>query len=391
MRIALFNYVIAPHSGPGSRDVEVLQELCSEHDFTVFASKLLMPSGSDAIRHIAVPTIPRPAFPSFLLYFAGACVSYGRLRLAGRQFDLLHVTDASFPAGDICYAHFCHRGYLKEVWPRVRTRITARTVNNWASHAVRAVIERRLVRRVRVIVVPSEGLGRDFVRIYPGVANKITVIPNTVDLDHFRQPNDFDRRGFRQLMDTDDGHTVFVFVALGHFERKGLPVLLEALAADDLEFEPARLWVVGGSPGLVAEYRDRAERLGIADRVRFAGRTDDVRPFLWSANAFILPSHYEAFSAALLEAAAAGLPAIATRISGSEEVLQDGVNGFEVDLSVVGIAAGLRRFLQLDADGREAMRRAARESVAPLGPERFISDWRALYASLGRDPEALSR
>jgi glycosyltransferase involved in cell wall biosynthesis len=135
---------------------------------------------------------------------------------------------------------------------------------------------------------------------------------------------------------------------------------------------------------LVAAYRERTQQLGIADKVSFAGRTDDVRPFLWSADAFMLPSHYEAFSAALLEAAAAGLPAIATRVSGSEEVLRDGVNGFEIELSAEGIAAGLRRFLELDAGEREAMRNAARESVAPLGPERFISDWRALYASLER-------
>jgi glycosyltransferase involved in cell wall biosynthesis len=385
MRIAVFNYVIAPHSGPGSRDVEVLEQLRHEHRFTVFASKLLLPDGdSDGISYVPVRTMPRPAFPSFLLYFAGACLSYLRRRLGGSRFDLVHVTDASFPVGDICYAHFCHRGYLKEVWPRMRTRITPRVVNTWASHSVRAVIERGLVRRARVIVVPSEGLGRDFARVYPGVDDKITVIPNTVDLAHFRQPNAFDRREVRRRMETDERDAAFVFVALGHFERKGLPTLLEALATDDPALERARLWVVGGEAGLVAAYRERARGLGIADKVTFAGRTDDVRPFLWGADAFVLPSHYEAFSAALLEAAAAGLPAIATRVSGSEEVLRDGVNGFEVDLSAAGIAEGLRRFLQLGADDREAMRRAARETVAPLGPQRFISDWRALYASLER-------
>jgi glycosyltransferase involved in cell wall biosynthesis len=257
-------------------------------------------------------------------------------------------------------------------------------VNSWASHTVRSVIERRLVRRARVIVVPSAGLGRDFARIYPGVEDKITVIPNTVDVSHFREPTGFDRRELRRRMETDADHVAFVFVALGHFERKGLPTLLEALAGDDPALERARLWVVGGEAGLVAAYRERTQRLGIADKVSFAGRTDDVRPFLWSADAFVLPSHYEAFSAALLEAAAAGMPAITTRISGSEEVLRDGVNGFEVELSAEGIATGLRRFLELDADEREAMRDAARASVAPLGPERFISDWRALYASLER-------
>ena len=62
--------------------------------------------------------------------------------------------------------------------------------------------------------------------------------------------------------------------------------------------------MVGGEPGLVASYRTMAERLGVAEKVAFVGRTDDVRPFLWSADAFISPSHYEAFSAALLEASA---------------------------------------------------------------------------------------
>jgi glycosyltransferase involved in cell wall biosynthesis len=383
MRIALFNYVIAPHSGPGSRDLEVLQDLHDEHDFTVFAGRLTLPSeGTSAVRHIAVPTVRRPALPSFLLYFVGACLSYVWVRVAGARFDLIHVTDASFPTGDVCYAHFCHRGYLSEVWPQIRTRLTPRVINNWASHAVRALIERRLLRRARVIVVPSEGLGRDFARIYPGVADKVTVIPNTVDIAHFRHPDDFDRDDIRRGLRAGPAHTVFVFVALGHFERKGLPTLLEALATDDPAFKDVCLWVVGGEPGLVASYRSRAERLGVAHNVRFVGRTDDVRPFLWSADAFVLPSHYEAFSAALLEAAAADLPLIATRISGSEEVLEDGVNGFEMELTPMGVAAALGRFLALSSDRREAMRSAARQSVEPLGPDRFATEWRALYASL---------
>jgi glycosyltransferase involved in cell wall biosynthesis len=302
--------------------------------------------------------------------------------LRDRRFDLVQATDCSFPAADICYAHFCHRAYLKEVWPRIRGRITPRTIHSWASHALRAVIEARLVRAASVIVVCSEGLKADFARTYDGVGEKVTVIHNTVDLAHFRQPSSFDRRRFRERMDTDEAHTAFVFVTLGHFERKGLPLLLEALSAHRSRLEPARLWVVGGEPGLVASYRAIAESLGIAEKVTFAGRTDDVRPFLWSADAFVSPSHYEAFSAAVLEAAASGLPLIATGVSGSEELVEDGVNGFEIEISAEGVAAGLRRFLDLDAAEREAMRRAARKSVEPLGPESFADAWRALYASL---------
>jgi glycosyltransferase involved in cell wall biosynthesis len=233
-----------------------------------------------------------------------------------------------------------------------------------------------------VIVVPSQGLRRDLARVYAGTADKIVVIPNTVDAERYVQPSDFDRRSVRERMGTADADTAFVFVALGHFERKGLPIVLQALSAKAPELDRARLWVIGGEPGLIATYRRVADALGVGSRVVFAGRATDVRPYLWSADAFLAPSHYEAFSLALLEAAAAGLPLIATRISGSEDLLCGGVNGIEVDRTAASVCAGLRRFLDLDPAARAAMGRAARDAVAPLSPEGFAAAWRSLYATL---------
>jgi glycosyltransferase involved in cell wall biosynthesis len=383
MRIALFDHVVVPHSGPGGCDVWVLQALREEHEVTVFASRLVMPDDGQPVRHVPVPTVRRPSLLSFLVYFVRAGVSYRRLKWCGTRFDVIQSTDCSFPVADVFYAHLCHRAFLTEVWPRVRGHITLRTLHSWANHKLRASLEARLVRAARLIVVPSEGLKRDLARVYPGAAEKITVIRNTVDLAGFRRPPGFDRRAVRERMRTDEAGTAFVFVALGHFERKGLPMLLEALKVHGPQLEGFRLWVIGGERGLVASYRATVRRLGIGDMVTFAGRTTDVRPFLWSADAFIAPSHYEAFSLALLEAAAAELPLIVTRISGTEELVQDGVNGLEIERSPAGIYAGVRRFLDLGAARRAAMGRAARESVDPLAPERFAAAWRALYASLG--------
>ena len=56
------------------------------------------------------------------------------------------------------------------------------------------------MRSARVIVVPSEGLKRDLARIYPGVADKVTVIRNTVDIAHYNRPSGFDRRRVRERM-----------------------------------------------------------------------------------------------------------------------------------------------------------------------------------------------
>jgi glycosyltransferase involved in cell wall biosynthesis len=381
MKIALFDYVVSPRSPAGSCDVRVVQALRDEHEITVFSSEFAMP-GTEAgrVRHVTLSTVSGPSLASFLVYFARACMAHVGASLRGRRFDLVQVTDCSFPTGDICYAHFCHRAFLAEVWPRLKLRLTPRALNSWGNSAARAVVEARLVRTARVIVVPSAGLARDFTRVYPEAAEKLTVIRNTVDLAHFARPIGFESRRVRPSMRTQDTHTVFVFVALGHFERKGLPILLEGLADRSVPVQ-ARLWVVGGEPRLVASYRAIAESLGVTERVTFAGRTDDVRPYLWSADAFVAPSHYEAFSLGLLEAAAAGLPLIATRISGSEELLQPGINGLAVESNSNSVAAALRSFLELDPVRRRDMGRSARESVEPLRPEHFAAAWRALYAS----------
>jgi glycosyltransferase involved in cell wall biosynthesis len=379
MRIALFDHVVAAHNPPGACDIQVLHALRSEHEVTVFTSELAVP---DDVRHVSVPTVRKPRLASFVVYLALACISYARLR-RGAQFDAIHTTDCSFGEADVCYAHFCHRAFLADVWPRVRGAIGPRTLHTWANHTIRALIESRLVRRARVVVVPSEGLKRDLVRVYGVSPEKIVVIRNTVDLTGFARPDNFDSAPVRRQMRAHASDTVFVFVALGHFERKGLPTLLEALAVGGARLASAHLWVIGGEPAVVASYRARAERLGIASQVAFAGRTEDVRPFLWSADAFVAPSHYEAFSLGLLEAAAAGLPLIATRISGSEELLEDGVNALEVQSEPASLSAGLCRFLALDSHRREAMGHAARASVEPLAPERFAQAWKDLYASLG--------
>ena len=70
-----------------------------------------------------------------------------------------------------------------------------------------------------------------------------------------------------------------------------------------------------------------AADLGLAGRVHFLGQRDDIPDLLAALDIFVLPSHSEGVSLALLEAMAAGLPVIATAVGGLPEVVTDGVNG----------------------------------------------------------------
>jgi len=209
----------------------------------------------------------------------------------------------------------------------------------------------------------------------------VIVIPNPVDVDRMRPPGQADRQAARGHLGFSDEDVVFVFVALGHFERKGLPLLLDALRK--VEDERAHLLVVGGQTDLVNHYRKKANGLGVGNRVRFVGMQTDVRPFLHASDVFVLPSAYETFALVALEAAAAGLPLLVTSLHGVEDYVRQGRNGFVVEREPAAVADGLAKFLAMPPTERAAVGQMARQDASRYRADAFVDAWRTLYAEKG--------
>jgi glycosyltransferase involved in cell wall biosynthesis len=378
MRIAVFDYKVVPTNPIGSCHLRMLQGLCREHEFTVFAVEFENPC-PERIRFVRVPVPTRPLALLFVAYHLAAPLAYLWYRLrTGAHFDLVQMVESNLSFGDVSYAHFCHLAYLRRHWRNAGAK-GLRGWLRWLDHWLHALVEPWTYRRVRRIVVPSQGLKRELEETYPFTRGKITVIHNPVDVERMRPPADFDREAFRTEHGVKPGETVLVFVALGHFERKGLPLVLQALVA--LRDRPLRLWVVGGEPDLIRSWQKRAEEMGIGDKVHFWGMQRDVRPFLWGADVFVFPSTYETFSFVSFQAAAAGLPLVVTPLYGVEEFMRDGETGFVVERSVKGVAEGLRRFISLSPESRRRMGEHAREAVASYGVEPFVEAWRGFYGA----------
>ncbi len=378
MRIAVFDYKVVPTNPAGSCHLHMLQGLCREHEFTVFAVEFENPC-PERIRFVRVPVPTRPLALLFVAYHLVAPLAYLWYRLrTGARFDLVQMVESNLSFGDLSYAHFCHLAYLRRHWRSAGAK-GLRGWLRWLDHGLHALMEPWTYRRVKRIVVPSQGLKRELEETYPFTRGKIRVIYNPVDIERMRPPADFDREAFRTEHGVKPGETVLVFVALGHFERKGLPLVLQALVA--LRDRPLRLWVVGGEPDLIRSWQKRAEGMGIGDMVHFWGMQRDVRPFLWGADAFVFPSAYEIFPLVSFQAAAAGLPLIVTPLYGVEEFIRDGETGFVVERSVKGVAEGLRRFISLSPESRRRMGEHPREAVAPYGVEPFVEAWRGFYGA----------
>jgi glycosyltransferase involved in cell wall biosynthesis len=181
-----------------------------------------------------------------------------------------------------------------------------------------------LLRRAQVVmVVLSLRMQQDLLaRGYPLAG--VQVIPNGVDLTRFRPASP----GSPPARPTG----LVLFVGRLAFQ-KGVDVLLTAWRAVQEQLpasQRARLVIVGAGPRR-AQLECLRVTLGIADSVEFVGEQSDVAAWLRRSAVAVLPSRLEGMPNALLEAMASGLPCVATRVSGSEEMIQHGVNGLLVE------------------------------------------------------------
>jgi glycosyltransferase involved in cell wall biosynthesis len=384
MRIAIFDHVFRRNNPIGSCQRRVASALAAEHEITVFAAASDI-APEDRLRFVPVPVPRRPLVLLYVAYHLMALAKLALARLRGESFDLIQSSDSYFFLARVRYLHFCHRAFLK-LEPSPNNFHTLRGWFNWLDHLVQAAIEPFAFRRAHTIVACSRVLAREVVREYPFCKDKIRLIPNAIDVERMRRPAEFDRSAVRASLGFEGADVVLAFVALGHFERKGLPILIDAVArARDRRI---KLLLVGGEESALAPYRKRATDRGVDGQVLFLGRQADVRPMLWAADAFAFPSHYEAFPLAGLEAAAAGLPLIAPAINGIEEMLIDGENGYTVRQTADSVAAAIVKFVALGSSERQRMGAAARRAVEPFNLERFAREWRDLIQLLSsRAPE----
>jgi glycosyltransferase involved in cell wall biosynthesis len=374
LRIAVFDYFLTRNNPIGSCHLAMLRALATEHDFTVFAVDFENP-WPQKIRWVRVRAPKRPLALLFVVYHLMAPLCYLLYRLrGGGKFDLVQALESNLVFADLLYSHFCHRMYLKHHWSKSGAK-GLRGWFRWLDHQLHALMEGFTYPRAKQVVVPSRGLARELKSEFPFIENRLTVLPNPISLQRLEMPGDFDRQAFRRGLGMEDEDLVGLFVALGQFERKGLPLLLQALQGTGR----VKLIVVGGEPDLIARYGQEATRHQLGDRVKFVGMQTDVRPYLWSSDVFVFPSLYETFSLVTYEAAASGLPIVVSQLYGVEDLVKDGENGFLIETSAAGVREGLERVLRLSPDARAAMGRQARLAASVCSEEQFVEAWRDFY------------
>lgn len=336
-------------------------------DVTVIARTCELPSGA-GVRFHRVRGPRRPAllaYPWFMLA--------GSLALRRWRRGVVQATGAIVLGHvDVIAVHYCH-----QVGPANPSRASAL----FRLHA--ALVSRMLAlgericfraNRAATFVGVSDGVAEEVREHYPELRERVISIHNGVDTDAFAPGARVeDARALRARLGIAEHRLLAAFVG-SEWERKGLEPLIRALAQ-------AREWhVLVAGDGDRERYVELARSLGVERALHWLGVTSDVQLVYAAADAFVLPSSYETFSLVTFEAAASGLPLLATPVSGVRELIDDGRNGFLIDRDPQTIAARLRQLI--DPSLRRRLGAAARESALAYSWDAMVDAHRRLYAQL---------
>ena len=271
-----------------------------------------------------------------------------------------------------------HRRWLEirsaAVGAAERARIRLNPHHRYLCAAEKAMFEHP---RLRAVICISRMVENDVRRAFRVADEKLHVIYNGVDLEHFHpRHREALRAPARATLELDEGARMFLFVGSGFF-RKGLATALQALA---LARQESWHLVVAGYDRHQARYEDFARRLGVHRRTRFLGGQKDVRPLYAAADAYVMPSRYEPFGNAGLEALAMGLPSVISTRCGAAELVDHGKNGWKCE------ADDARRFAELMAqtvaDEARQVGERARAAAEGFGFDAMARRLMGLYASL---------
>lgn len=276
-------------------------------------------------RFIYVPEIP---LFSFLKILSFAFFSTILLKNARKELDIVYsFTPDYFSSPDIYFAGGgSHLEWLKTRKAyKIDSPLKRCSIPINPLHIARLKLEKRLLKKKqpKKIVVLSQRSKQEFIQNYSFPADRVVVIPNGIDLQSFNPQ--IIRPKYRQLIRTkynvNERQLLILFVGSG-FRRKGLIPLINALELVDFDF---KLLVVGDDPNS-SFYKKVAEAM-LGNKVIFAGVETNINEVYSAADIFVLPTIYEPFGNAILEAMASGLPVIVSKTAGCAELITHGVNG----------------------------------------------------------------
>ncbi len=360
MKLGIVSRPFVFHGGVETATAGLVAALVAHgHEVHLYSPRGQLPVPGVTLHRLPLPMAPSPARALWLPLATARAVR-------ARDYDVVQSHERTLSQDIYRAGEGCHRAYL-----------ATRRGRNWTlRHWIVLALEARVFRGTpRIVAIARRG--RDEIeRLYGVPPERLRVVYNGVDLERFHPDN---RARHRRAVLDEAGiparSWVVLFAGSG-FERKGLDVLIEAFGR--FQDRGSRLIVLG--KGDTRRYRARAERLGLDERIVWAGTRADIERWYAAADVVALPSRYEPFGNVHLEALASGVPTVASRAAGGGELIEVGRNGMLVDPNdPAGVAGALDR---LRAEPWAKLAEAARRSAEPFTYAAQVAGFERIYRDI---------
>ncbi|MFK7730991.1 MAG: glycosyltransferase family 4 protein [Pseudomonadales bacterium] len=278
----------------------------------------------DSLDGIAVYRVPYPKIPVF-----GGIILYIRLFLyllsTKEQYDVVHAHIANHMAATACLAsRFTKRKTIVKLtgWLEIANGILSDA--HQKSFVVRWMSAQ--FKRASVLQAISQEIVDLLIR-FEFDADKVKLIPNAVDTNRFTA-TDLSQKREQRLQKNMNYPFIGVFVGRLVAE-KCIDDLIQAWSRAFSELD-AHLVIVGGGP-LELELKALAAQQVVSEKIHFVGGSERVEEYLSLASVGLLPSRFEGLSNTLLEYMACGLPVIGSRVSGTQDLVDEKKNGLLIE------------------------------------------------------------
>jgi glycosyltransferase involved in cell wall biosynthesis len=322
---------------------EVAERIALKHEVHLFARRAEQIDLSH-IRWHKMPGVSWPAVLDFATYHALA-----EFTIARRNFDIIHSVGPNAMAANVFT--------IPNIQPAKREVLSkqsepgrifiARKFTRWLFLETTTLVEKRAythrpLRTPPLFLPCSRGVEKELSKHYDIGAAPVRIIPNGADTNIFKPLGEAERELWRRANGFHPQDIILIFAG-GEWTRKGLDIAIQTLGK--IRAPTVKLFVAGHDAEL-RRFRSLACELGVKNRVTFGGFRRDMAVALGAADIFFFPSRYEAFSLATIEAAACGLPLVASCINGTEDFITPGETGYFIEHDADHAAKVLRPLLE---------------------------------------------
>lgn len=265
--------------------------------------------------------------------FAEAVEQY----LIKNKYDLVYGLGRTWTQDVLRLGGGSHATYLEKAHYVTHSRLQDFLKWTFLRHKIALDIEKKALTSCLPlkVICNSHMVKQDIIHRYHVPEDRIAVIHNGTDVEKFNRERYVEQAAtLRKQNGISADDLVFLFLGTG-YQRKGLDLVLKAFSRYIEQGNKAKL-IVAGHDSSLKQFRKLAQRLKVAQATLFLGGRRDPEVLYAASDIFILPTRYDPFANATVEALASGLPVITSKNNGGCELIENDMNGNIVDVSDEG-------------------------------------------------------